>query len=682
MLIHEKPRARVLWLAHRSELIGQACAELRKLGITCGARCATYEATHRDHVDRAARVQVGSVQTIIRTLDVDPPDLIVIDEAHRAAAKSYQDIVARFPRARVLGLTATPVRLDRRGLGDFFEHMIEIARPSDLFAGGWLRRPKVYTADERGRALLAKNLRGAQTSSGDYTVKAAERAVIRLVGHVVNEAQTHAAGLRKVVFAASVKHSRQLAARFRRAGITTEHLDGETPPEERAEILQRLVVGPEAGGLECVCNYDVLSEGWDLPALGCVIIARPTKSIGRFLQMVGRVQRPTPGIAAARDRKILLDHGNNIIRLDVFPGDDHAWSLENGFEPPESAGGGERIRVCGACSAMFPHEPGMTECPACGEPLPRRQSEVETEERERLAELSREAFERERLAKEARAQETKICADPDCGRTIVRGDADNCWWIRRRFCRASGGGSCAFGRSVRTKEVKICADPNCGRKIVRGYLSDRAWQKRLFCTYVRGQSVQCRYGQRARAKETKVCADPDCGRVIVRGNTQTRTWAKRFCKGLGGTGGCAYGNGVREGRSKTCADRDCGRVFTRDGASPAAWIRRTVCAGGGIDRTCLHGNTVRKERENIRTCADPYCGRPLVRGDLPPAAWARRRFCSSGRIGSGGQASCPYGSAIRAKETKNCKACGRSIVRGSLSPSAWIRRRFCRKGCR
>ena len=396
MLVQAEPRWRsVLWLAHRSELIGHARDQLVNLGVHCGVQCAKYEQLYPAHVDRAAYCQIGSVQTIHRrgTLLANV-DLIVFDEAHRAMADTYQAIAAAHPTAEVLGLTATPCRLDGRGLGDFFRVMNVLVKPSQLYSEGYLREPVTYIEDEDE---VMRGLRGAKTSGGDFTSTSMRRAVDKpvLIGNVVRQALKLAPGVAKVVFAATREHSKKISARFRKAGITAAHLDGDTSAEERARILGRL----RDGTLEVVCNVDVLTEGWDLPALGAVVIARPTKSLSRLMHMIGRVQR-----AEGPRRKIVIDHGANCTRLQHIPGEDVAWTLEYGEPARPDAEVEPRLKTCAECSAMIRW--ASAECPQCGaeQPTAKTRRQILDEQDAELVRLNRGRFEKKRDELRKRAE--------------------------------------------------------------------------------------------------------------------------------------------------------------------------------------------------------------------------------------------------------------------------------------
>ena len=280
-----------LWLAHRKELIDQAANELAAHGLTTGIIMAGYP-----HFP-LAQVQVASIQTLVRR-SMPTAELIVVDECHHVTADTYQTILQNYPGTPRLGLTATPFRLDGCGLGDLFGEIIVAAWTDELCDSGVLHKPKVW-------ASKSPDLRGLKIVAGDYNLKGlAQRTNTDVLNaDIVKSWQKHAQGRRTVVFAVDIEHSRAIATAFQNAGIAAEHLDGRTSRDERDAVLARL----RSGKTQIVSNCMILTEGWDLPALECAIIARPTASLNLHLQMLGRIVRACPG----KDGAIVLDHAGN-----------------------------------------------------------------------------------------------------------------------------------------------------------------------------------------------------------------------------------------------------------------------------------------------------------------------------------------------------------------------------------
>lgn len=317
-----RPR-RTLWLAHTGELVEQAAEHLRRLGLHVGV---ISEGLERAGIrpDPTANVQVATVQTAVRRMSIrSAVDLIVIDEAHRALAASYRKIVVRMPTARLLGLTATPIRYDGKPLRDSFDVMIEAAKPSELFGLGLLAKPQTYSISARDRDFLVERLATVRRRGGDFEPAQLDDAMNQktLIGSVVGDYMRHMPKGPSVFYGASVRHSMAIRDALRAVGVRAEHLDGTTPIDGRRSMLSDL----RCGRLDAVCNYAVLTEGWDLPHLAGVVLARATYSFGLYMQMVGRCMRAHNGRVP-----VVIDHGINWERHGVIPGADVEWSLLGG----------------------------------------------------------------------------------------------------------------------------------------------------------------------------------------------------------------------------------------------------------------------------------------------------------------------------------------------------------------
>lgn len=336
---------RVLFLAHRRELIFQAAAKLEAYGLSSDAGGELSVALGGDARYAPNRpIQVASIQTALRRLDalrLDEVALVVIDEAHRARAGSYEQILGAVPpSAFVLGLTATPYRADRKRLkGLAFEDRVRGPEVADLIARGALVPPRVF-ASPRAPRLRDVGLRG-----GDYdTAKlAGVMNTTMLNGDIVTNWMKHAPERKTVVFAVNIEHSLAIAEEFRRAAVPVAHLDGSTPNGERAQILREL----ETGKLQVVCNVGVLTEGWDCPPVSCVVLARPTKSRGLWRQMVGRALRPAPGKVDC----LVLDHAGShyehgsIVAPDVDEAEVEPPKQEQGEQGKSEGAAAEKMAI-------------------------------------------------------------------------------------------------------------------------------------------------------------------------------------------------------------------------------------------------------------------------------------------------------------------------------------------------
>jgi DNA repair protein RadD len=335
---------RVLFLAHRKELIDQCSARLDGCGVPHGVIMAGHS-----RFQPLEPVQVASIPTLVRR-ELPPASLVVVDEAHHARATTYEKILAGYPAAPVVGLSATPWRIDGKGLGELFEAVVVAARVRDLIAQGHLVSYSGFAYDHP--SLASVDRKGADYDSHGLELVMGGR---KLVGNIVGQWQRHAGGARTVVFACTVAHSREIVERFRLAGVAAEHLDGETPKEERTAILERL----STGRTRVVSNVAVLTEGWDCPAVEVCVLARPTLSVGLFLQMVGRVLRPAPGKQQAR----IHDHAGSILRHGL-PDQDRDYALDADVRSPPGKEKAPGVRRCKACLAVYASD--LPACPLCG----------------------------------------------------------------------------------------------------------------------------------------------------------------------------------------------------------------------------------------------------------------------------------------------------------------------------
>jgi superfamily II DNA or RNA helicase len=331
-------------VVHRQELVDQTCGALTAAGLAHGVIAAGYP----ENPD--APVQVAMVQTLANRLDrLSGVDFLVVDEAHHAVAPTWRAIFAAAPRARVLGVTATPERLDGAGLKELFDVLVVGPLVVELIADSWLS-PFVVFAPER---LI--NLRGLRSVGGDYA--AGELAKRMSVGYVLDDAlaeyRKHLAGQTAICFCTTIAHSQAVARFFRAAGVRVQHLDGDTPRAERQALIKALATGE----VQIVTNCNLISEGLDVPSVGGVILLRPTKSLALHLQQIGRALRPVPG-----KRAVILDHSGNCLRLGL-PDVEHRWSLEGRPGKP----GKPLCRRCPECGAVIPI--AARDCPECGADL-------------------------------------------------------------------------------------------------------------------------------------------------------------------------------------------------------------------------------------------------------------------------------------------------------------------------
>jgi len=331
---------RVLFLAHRRELIDQCAAKLRDLGIW------NYNVVlsgHPQSRNPAAPMQIASIQTLIRR-EYPPADLVIVDEAHHSAAGQYQTLLANYPDAYVLGLTATPERLDGKGLDGIFHDLLEVATVPELIDSGFLVAPTCLGPSQEMAAQLKATLATVKVRCGDYAEGALGDAMdnATLVGDIVSHWQEWATGQRTIVFAASILHSQHIIQQFQDAGVAAAHLDGGMATPER----ERILAAWRRGDIQVVSNCQILTEGFDFPELSCCILARPTKSVALYLQMVGRVLRTAPGKSGA----LILDHAGNILEHGP-PHINRVWTLQGASKKRRP----EKTHACflPGCGALF-----------------------------------------------------------------------------------------------------------------------------------------------------------------------------------------------------------------------------------------------------------------------------------------------------------------------------------------
>lgn len=336
----------VVWVAHRVELIDQAVERFAAHGITTGIIKA-------DRTPSEADIHVASVQTLARRATRNEK-VFIIDEAHRAAADSYRRCIPA--DAIVIGLTATPFRHDGKGLGDLFGRIFTAATTAELVEDGTLHDPEVWVVRPPDMSAVRQRAGEYATAETTTATNTPERRA-----DIVDQWKQRADGMRTLAFACSIDHSREIVAAFTAAGVPAEHVDGDTPDEDRQAAIARLA----AGDTLVLCNVALFTEGFDLPAIECIIDAAPTASLGRHLQKIGRVMRTSPG----KSRAVVHDHAGNHLRLGRVT-QPLAYTLDSGVQTHLSEPLG--LSHCGECFRLYA---GDT-CPSCGAERPASERET------------------------------------------------------------------------------------------------------------------------------------------------------------------------------------------------------------------------------------------------------------------------------------------------------------------
>lgn len=313
---------RVLWLAPRRELVDQAAARMPvRAGILMAGR----------KPDPSALIQVGSVDTIASRGEMPPADLVVYDEAHHVVAATSRAILAAYPLAHVLGLTATPARSDGTALGDVFQQMVQGPTVRELIDESHLVESDVIGPADESDALAAD------------PVEAWER---------------HAGGRPGFLFARTVEASKDYAARLTAAGIPAAHVDGGTAKGVRDKAIDAF----RCGRIDVLSSVQVFTEGVDVPRAAVCMLARGCGHAGTYLQMVGRVLRPHPGKA----RALLIDLVGAVHKHGL-PDDPREWSLTG--KPFRQAERLPPLAQCPDCGAVW-RPTAARECPRCKWQMP------------------------------------------------------------------------------------------------------------------------------------------------------------------------------------------------------------------------------------------------------------------------------------------------------------------------
>lgn len=301
---------RIFVLAHRAELVEQLHTTLKEYGVNAGIVKSGYPL-------RNSHVQICSVQTLVNRLEAFqywPPHLIVTDECHHSPSNSYRKIYNAFPDAKHLGVTATPCRIDGKPLGDVFDRIVLSLSIQELIELGYLVSPRYFQAEN---SFQGKNIGVAR---GDYKPSDLSKIVqeTRRDGDLVATWMREANGLQTIVFGVGIEDSESIAKSYRDAGVSAAHIDGNTPEGLRRELLAKYA----SGEITVLSNVGIFTEGLDVPATGCIQLARPTKSVSLMFQMIGRALRPH---GSKRDA-IILDHAG-ILAEHGSVLDPRDWSL-------------------------------------------------------------------------------------------------------------------------------------------------------------------------------------------------------------------------------------------------------------------------------------------------------------------------------------------------------------------
>jgi DNA repair protein RadD len=355
-----------LFLVHRVELLNQAARHLKSLGLTVGI----IQGENTRHPSEPADVYVCTIQSIGSQgwpplfANHKPIKYLFVDECH-VIFKAHRKLFEQITDARIIGLTATPLRAD---LGQIFNRQISPITIKQLIELGHLSPLKVFCPQQAEMNLALESV-AINYKKNDFNNGQLGKAMSnpKIVGDVISTWQAKAPDRQTLVFACNVAHAQTLCEAFMAEGIDAAVVTYRTQPDDRADIISRF----RSGDLQVLVSVDALSVGFDVPQVDCGIMARPTFSQTVYLQQAGRLIRASEGKADA----ILLDHAGNALR----------HGLPEDFEPPP-LGTDElkaskktitlhKLRTCANCEAVV--LPNRSTCQECGHDLPGRSARVD-----------------------------------------------------------------------------------------------------------------------------------------------------------------------------------------------------------------------------------------------------------------------------------------------------------------
>lgn len=402
-------KGRRVWiLVHRRELIKQTRI---KLNAPHGVVCAGFAPNYTE------RIQICNVQTLIRRLDrVPAPDLIIVDECHHVMARTWMQILAAAPNARVLGVTATPCRNDGKGLGQYFDEMILGPSAPWLIQRGHLVQPIVYSPD----VIDVTGLKRTDFTQRKLAARADKPAII---GCAIEHYRKYAHSLPAIGFCVSVAAAHHAADAFRSAGYRAVAIEGQSG----ADVRDNAIAGLATGQIDQVFSCDLISEGVDVPVVACGIMLRPTWSFALAKQQWGRILRAYPG----KDAAIILDHAGNCVRHACLPDTPIRWTLENGAERPDSdTDRADSVRMCPKC--FFVHA-AAPRCPVCKFEYPKQERKVEQKKGilKRLTPDQIKAMSKSEIADEKRKLNAEIqrARTPEALRTLADELGYSDYWV-------------------------------------------------------------------------------------------------------------------------------------------------------------------------------------------------------------------------------------------------------------
>ena len=313
--VRANPKAKVWIVAHRRELVSQIDETVRKFH--------SYSSSNTSSL--LSSVKAVSIQWLSKHYDEieEKPGMIVIDEAHHALAKTYKEMWERFPKAKFLGLTATPCRLNGKGFTDLFEVLVQSWGVPEFISKGRLATYDFVSIKSDGvtqRLIDSLQKRGAD---GDYQNKEMDMLLNKKpsIERLYRSLEEFGKDRKGIVYAINISHAQKITKLYQEHGVKAIAIDSKTPATERQQDIEAF----KKGDIQVLVNVDIFSEGFDCPDVEFVQLARPTLSLAKYLQMVGR------GLRVAKGKKncVIID---NVGLYRVFGLPSQVWNWNAMFE--------------------------------------------------------------------------------------------------------------------------------------------------------------------------------------------------------------------------------------------------------------------------------------------------------------------------------------------------------------
>lgn len=309
---------RILIIAHRSELIEQSSRSLDKYRIKHGVLAGTM----KDKRDLTQAIQVASIQTITHSsnrclIEELKFDFIIIDEAHHAVANSYQKLWEFCPDSKKLGVTATPWRMNNSGFAKIFDAYIPSMSIKEFIQKGWLAAYQYYSIPNNSEIIKSIESIREFDIEGDYKSSALEAVfdTSKIRAQLYDSYKKNALGKKGIIYSISREHSEHICTQYRSRDVKIENIDSKTPAKQRERVIKAF----KDGNIDIIVNVDIFSEGFDCPDIEFIQLARPTKSLVKYIQQVGRGLRKN-----GNKRCVILDNVGMYSRFGL-PDEDRDW---------------------------------------------------------------------------------------------------------------------------------------------------------------------------------------------------------------------------------------------------------------------------------------------------------------------------------------------------------------------